>query len=245
MLEGTQSLHEIYNSLPLLDEADATTKRTTARQQLTELKRMASELANQAGLSKGELGLYLIHRHWNVPEGQVMVERPRVLSDGSIGLVTAASVVAAEAQQHIAPCRWTIGEDDSFVPLEFSSDPAVVRVWQEIQCKSDLVSGLCQAVRRVGALGQFGYMINARDTFARLPASRHLIETSRDGMSVITVHDRGPTPDSNSIVIGWPLRDGQEPNWECCWCMHGPTSCRHPLPDPPPPPPICRPHGCV
>src|SRR5439155_4989322 len=94
---------DIYNELP--DLTVTTERLTMLKGPFDRFVLEASAILTRARLGDGELGAFLLHRHWTLGPGQLMVERPRFLESGKPALVT-CSVDAAVVRDGVAPCRW-------------------------------------------------------------------------------------------------------------------------------------------
>jgi hypothetical protein len=115
-----------YNVLPALKQATARLQKVS--EQVDRFVRDASGLAAKAGLGKGELAAFLLHRHWRIDDKHCMMEHPRVLESGTIGLVTAASDVQARNRAGGVPSRWAAPSEQE--PCARSNSPQVHMYWK-------------------------------------------------------------------------------------------------------------------
>jgi hypothetical protein len=65
-----------------------------------------------------QVGVFLLHRHFDVGNDCRMIEEPLILDDGRPALVTAPTRAKGGA-----PARWRLGHDGAFSPLEYTRDP--------------------------------------------------------------------------------------------------------------------------
>ena len=194
-------------------------------------------------LGTGELGAFLLHRHWKLEANCVMVERPRVLQSGKVALITKSLNVKEARMLKAAPCRWMVsGKGKQPVPLEYSVDPFVQEVHEVLIEAPKILKTISSDIVRHGLQDLIGFMIIPRRSLS-FRNTGELVETNRDNISIVTVEHLSPKEKLSSIMTGWPFSSTRNGSvWACCYCSHGGGhSCRHPKPDPP----ICRPHGCV
>lgn len=64
------------------------------------------------------LGISLLHRHNDLGNGEIMVQRSEQLDDGGIALVT-AKVSAIDVSEPLCPTVWRVGTDMPVEPLEY------------------------------------------------------------------------------------------------------------------------------
>jgi hypothetical protein len=243
MATKTQSSFDvaIYNALPKLDAATAALAKL--KTQFDKFVKEACGLLADTALKNGELGAFLLHRHWNLQAGRLMVERPRVLQSGRVALVTAATDSPSAIASGVMPSRWAAPDArQAMVPLEFSSDPFVLEVNGVLAKLPRLPTSLVKILHQHKLQNTIGFMVIPRKSLD-LRDFEDLVETNDEDISIVVGERLSPLDKLNRIKTGWPLswtRTGSV--WRCCYCSHGPGhTCKHKLPDPP----ICRPHGCV
>jgi len=233
--------HNVYNALPTLEDANSNlSKRKNSFERFV---REASDLLRATSLGNGELGAFLLHRHWTVEKGSMMVERPRVLESGRVALITASVEADSALESGVMPSRWCAPTvNRPVVPLEFSSDPFVLEVCKVLADQQPLLSDLAQMLQKHKLQKAIGYMVIPRQSLSSENFD-DFVETNKDRISIVTGERLSPLERVSRIRTGWPLswsRIGSV--WKCCYCSHGPGhTCKHRLPDPP----ICQPHGCV
>jgi hypothetical protein len=231
-----------YNRLPQLETATAKLQR--AQGPFDEFIREASKRVTRSKVTDGQLGAFLLHRHWKLAKGEMMVERPRVLESGKIALVTSSTDGARARRSGVQPSRWaapSVGRP--MVALEFSADPFVIEINQKVVSDPQLLRDLAQIVGAYKLQGTVGFMVIPRKSL-RTERYPDFVETNVDGMSIVTGERLSAEAKQDIIMTGWPLASSRRGTvFACCYCSHpgGGQGCRHPKPDPP----ICRPHGCV
>lgn len=233
---------KVYNELPQLESATGTLN--AAKAAFDVFIREASTLLGSSNVADGQVGAFLLHRHWALKPGTIMVERPRVLESGKVALVTAATDEAKARRTQIQPSRWSApSRRRPFVPLEFSSDPFVAEVGMRLFGQRALLAALAGVLQKHGLERTIGFMIIPRKSL-RTERYPDFVETNRDGMSIVTGEKLSATAKREVIMTGWPLATTRVGSvFACCYCSHpgGGLGCRHPKPDPP----VCKPHGCV
>lgn len=231
-----------YNQLPQLDEATANLERVRAA--FDEFVREASMIVTKSNLGKGQIGAFLLHRHWKVTPGSLMVERPRLLESGKIALVTAPTNEARARLTGVEPSRWAApSAARPMEPLEFSADAFVIEIGRKIATTRGLIPSLARLVSGYNLQRIIGFMVVPRKGLStqRYP---DFVETNFDNMSIVTGERLSARAKREVITTGWPLASTRMGTvFACCYCSHpgGGTGCRHPKPDPP----VCKPHGCV
>jgi hypothetical protein len=239
--ENGGGIHVHYNGLPSLEKANGQLQ--TIKGRFRVFLRNAISVVENSRLARGQLGAFLLHRHWNLQPGHVMVERPRLLSSGKVAMITAAIDAKRADESKKAPCRWMVSPGArTFMALEESTDPSVIQIAGRLQRDSALMRALCDVVLDHGLQEMIGYMVIPRKSLVSQPVGDYL-ETNLDGLSIVTREILSSDEKAASIKTGWPLaRERTGSVWACCYCSHGGGhSCTHPMPDPP----VCQPHGCV
>jgi len=232
---------DYYNRLPMLD--DATRRLIRVRRDFDRFTRDATALLADTEFCNGEIGALLLHRHWPVRAGQIMVERPTTLKDGTTALRTASMSATRAMKVAATPSRWAAPEPDSWiVPLEFSTDPSVARVNERLSSSQTILQSLGDLLRRYGLEKIVGFMIVPRQTL-RQASNCDYVETNEQNVSIITAEHLSASDRQSHVRTGWSLapktkvRKGRRRPQG--YCIHTPDyNCHHT-------PPVCKPHGCV
>ena len=230
----------VHNQLPTLEQANDRLMKFKERFDTFILK--GSQIVADAKIGNGELAAFLLHRHWSLEDGRVMMERPRVLQSGKIALITSSCEESAALAAGAVPSRWTaVTSKEKMQALEFSADPFVREIDTILLGKRKVVDALTELLYEHDLQASIGYMVAVRKSLVSQEFS-DLVEENEDRMSIVTGQNLSPLERQSHIRTGWALswtRTG--PVW-ATYCMHGPMqSCKHKTPDPP----VCRPHGCV
>lgn len=236
-----------YNALPQLDKANAAFQ--SRKEHFDEFVKDASHFLSGTLFNDGQIGAFLLHRHWRLPANAIMVERPRVLVNGEKALVTAATASRIALASGVKPGRWAASSKGAVTALEYSSDPFVTEMHSLLDKNRGVARELSVIVHKHRLELILGYMIIPRMS-VEVPPGYDLVETNRDKISIVKPERLTPSESAIAIKTGWALGDSRLGTlgnvWKCCYCIHHPGgSCKHPLPNPDPPPPICKPTGCV
>jgi hypothetical protein len=232
---------EKYNSLPDLDTATRNLRSFT--KSFDDFVASAVAALRNSGFPNGTLGAFLLHRHWELEPGMMMVERPRVLTSGKVGLITYQQNIREALASGVSPSRWAFDEVTSdFVSLEYSSDPEVRDVAELFRENDGLRANLVLAIQQQRLQSIIGLMVIPRRSLRSHP-SNDFVESNDDGISVVRLERLSAADKAKSIITGWTLSKSRRGSvFACCYCSHGPDhTCKHPKPDPP----VCQPHGCV
>lgn len=251
----------VYNKLPNLDRANAALDKAGAS--FGKFARDAIAALRNEKLTRGEIGAFLLHRHWRLKRGWAMVERPRLLTSGKVALITAPEPIGNAQRAGVVPSRWAYfdGARPS-VSLEFSGDPHVIEISEIIANNGRIHTMLAELVARHRLQKIIGFMIVPRKVLQPI-AGVTFVETNAAGISIVTGERVSRSEKSRFITTGWPLsgalmagtvgrrrrRRGQRSRdtrrnagrTSITYCSHNSHSCHHTLPDPP----VCRPTGCV
>ena len=232
---------ENYNSLPTLNEAHAAL--AARRLAFERFLDSARDIVASYEMGDGRVAAFLLHRHWELQPGALMVEFPATLRSGRKALVTRA-VHADTSSTSIWPARWSCSRTNPYVnALEFSTDPAVGSVYAEMIGHHDIIREITRLVFENEVEDLFGFAICSR--FGLLFSDhQQLVEENFDEMSVVTAQTLTKEERKTVLQTGWPLLN-RSPVAGCkAYCVHGPEqSCQHhtQIPDPP----VCQPSGCA
>jgi hypothetical protein len=173
-----------YNRLPRLEVA--TKKLDGLKPQFDLFVRETSAILGEANLGKGEVGAFLLHRHWNLKPKHLMVERPRVLENGQVALITAAADVASSQRSLLTPSRWAAPSTERpMVALEFSVDPFVSEIVGKLTSNRPLVASLARSIEKHGLQETVGYMVIPRKSIPVDPQT-DFVETNAGRISIVT-----------------------------------------------------------
>jgi hypothetical protein len=216
-----------YNSLPGVVEADDAIK--LVQRSLDQLVDQGSEACLSTPFTRGQIGAFLLHKHWEVQESECMIERPAP-QRGKPALITSAQRFSSPAT--FAPSRFKIDPSRRVLQaLEFSSDQFVVEAWRALVAHPTFLESACQLIGDSGLADQVGFAIFDRATVP-VAEGEQMVEENWDQKSVLSA--RVLTDDEQMIVIrtGWPFVSAREadPTAASCigYCMSaGAPHCRH------------------
>jgi hypothetical protein len=191
-----------YNGLPGIMEADAAIE--PLRRPLEDLVDKGSDACRSTPFAWGEVGAFLLHKHWEAQEGECMVERPGVHPSGKPALVTSAQRLTRSPK--VAPSRFKIDpRRRRLVALEFSSDEFVATVWDALLEHPTFLDRACEVVGDSGLADQIGLGIFAR---ASVPVAEgeEILEENWDQKSVLSAQVLPDDEDSVVVPTGWSFR---------------------------------------
>lgn len=187
----------------------------------------ASDVAVRCGLDDA-VGVFLLHRHFEVTADTFMLERPEALETGERALTTAVRAKATNFSW--VPSRLAVesggrGTSPDAIALEYSTDTGALRAYQRLNAHRGFVADIALLVRRFGFGDLLGLATVTRD-WLRPTAELSLIE--RDDVvrlaSVVTL-ERIPAADEHSLVpTVFSLRTNRmcycESEYRCdSWCL--------------------------
>jgi hypothetical protein len=211
---------QMYAQLPSVEQAHRALQQRWAR--FESFAQDASRALSGSGIEH-DIGVCLLHRHFAIGPGELMVEEFKQVDEGR-ALVTAPQPLPQN--QAVAPSRWAWVASDApaFVPLEFSSDPAVARICRRLATRPAVLACLGTLLKQHGLDDILGLSVLRRDG---LWAGRHQIyvEDTRQDASVVTVRDHREVNDVSLVGTGWMLKAGTTTANVACfiycytWCI--------------------------
>lgn len=210
---------ERYNALASVESSHRRRLEEEAR-----FERLHSEACNLVRGTRlaDDLGLFLLHRHWQCSDGNIMCESSGTWRDRA-ALITRSVHMTGEEY----PTRWMVAESGDVYALEFSDDPvarpAVAGMVQHLA----LICDLMRTLHDSGLGDIIGISVLRHDFLNGSEEGERLIEENFDGLSVVVV--RKPTPDEEGVLIPttWFLQTpaGCKP---ACKCQpYSINECRH------------------
>jgi hypothetical protein len=237
---------KLYNRLPGIGEADEAIRPLQNR--LDQLVKHGSEACRSAPFPRGEVGAFLLHKHWELRDGESMIERSAALPSGRPALVTSARRLISPAA--IAPCRFQIDpKRRELQALEFSSDPFVVDAWQALQEDPSFLERICGLVSDSGMSDQIGFAIFDRASVP-VAAGEQMVEENGDRESVLCARVLRPEEEDMVVPTGWAFVAETVPDAVATGCIKycmgagSAPHCKHHYarPQRTVPPPLCRLH---
>lgn len=236
-----------YNTLPGVVEAHEAMQAETGR--LGTVLSGGSLACRSTSFRHGEIGAFLLHKHWEVEADDCMIERRGKLPSGKPALTTAARKWSAG--QRLAPSRLKVdAASKRLVALEFSSDPFVISAWRELSANQGFLDTVCGLIANTGLAEQVGFAIFDRASI-KMAEGEQFVEENADNQSILSA--RCLTRNEEEIVIrtGWAFHSAaaDEPTIASCiaYCMSAGSSphCKHhhlrPM-EMVATPPVCLPH---
>ena len=190
----------VYNNLPDVVDADAALR--PFRATLAKLVGSGTQVCQSTPFEDGAIGGFLLHRHWELNQDECIIERPGQHPSGRPALISSARPLDERAAT--APSRFRVDvKRGELVPLEFSSDSSVRRIWRDLNASPDVLNRLCRTIGDSGLSDKIGLCILARD----LPVAdgELLVEENFDEASVLNVRTLAPIEEENAIETAWPF----------------------------------------
>lgn len=217
---------ERYNCLPGIFEADSAIK--SLQRPLDQLIELGSEACSATPFARGEVGAFLLHKHWDIREGECMIEHASVypLSDKP-ALITSARPLSSRST--VAPSRFKVDTmRQELVALEFSSDQFVLHAWQVIAENPKFLENVCRLICECGLAEQIGFAIFDRTT-VKLAEGEQMVEENWKERSVLSAQVLSDDEKSFVIRTGWPFFSVSQASSCIAYCMTAGSSphCRH------------------
>jgi hypothetical protein len=219
-----------YNDLPGIIEADAAIK-PLRRPLETKLVNHGSEACRSTPFIRGEIGAFLLHKHWEVQEEECMVERPASRPSGKPTLITSAQRFPKPST--VAPSRFKVDpQRRELVALEFSSDQFVVQAWHALVAHPTFLESVCCLIGDSGLADQVGFAIFDRATVP-MAEGEQMVEENWNQRSVLSARVLGDDEQMVVIPTGWAFVSVSEADLiasSCIgYCMGAGSSphCRH------------------
>jgi hypothetical protein len=204
-----------YNSLPGIMEADAAIK--PLRRGLDQLVDRGSEACRSTPFTRGEIGAFLLHKHWEFQEGECMIERPASHPSGKPALITSAQRFRRPST--VAPSRFKVDpQRRELVALEFSSDQFVVQVWRALVAHPTLLESVCSLIGDSGLADQVGFAIFAR---AAVPVveGEEMVEENWKQRSVLSAQVLVDDEQTAVVPTGWAFVSVSEADLTASSCI--------------------------
>src|SRR5215216_4861776 len=205
-----------YNGLPGIMEADAAIK--PLLRPLDQLVDHGSEVCRSTPFARGEVGAFLLHKHWEVQEGECMIERPGCHPSGKPALI--ASAQRFPRPPTVAPSRFKVDpQRRALVALEFSSDQFVVQVWRALLAHPPFLESACRLIGDSGLADQVGFAIFAR---AAVPVveGEEMVEENWNHRSMLSAQVL-VDDDEQTVVVptGWAFVSESEADLTASSCI--------------------------
>lgn len=195
-----------YNGLPGIMEADSAIK--PLQGPLDRLVDHGSEVCRSTPFALGVTGAFLLHKHWEVQEGECMIERPGYHPSGRPALITSAWRFPRSST--LAPSRFKVDpQRRELVALEFSSDEGVVQVWRALREHPAYLASVCRLICDSGLADQVGFAIFAR---AAVPVveGEEMVEENWSQKSVLSAQVLVENEQEVVVPTGWAFASASE-----------------------------------
>jgi hypothetical protein len=177
---------ETYNALDGVEDANA---QLSERGSLTTFLADFELLAMAHGVTD-EFGAFLLHRHFDVNDGQMILERPEVSEDGEHALVAAPR---PNQSTDSLPTRWMLTSSEgerNFVPIEFSTDTGAVTGAAQLVDAPSFVDEFATLITDHGLDDLLGLCVVSREHLEPADEESWWVEESTHESSVVVVRPR-------------------------------------------------------
>lgn len=213
-----------YNCLPGIIEADDAIK--PVWRSLEQLVYHGSEACRSTPFTRGEIGAFLLHKHWEVQNDDCMIEYPASPFEMP-ALITAAQRFSKASS--VAPSRFKVDlKQRKLIALEFSSDQFVLYAWRALVAHPTFLQSVCHGIGNSGLADQVGFAIFDRAAVPVVEGEK-MVEENWDEKSVLSARVLSDEEEMVVIRTGWPFFSTREASSCIAYCMSAGSSphCRH------------------
>ncbi|RHZ89998.1 hypothetical protein Glove_9g220 [Diversispora epigaea] len=173
-----------------------------------------------------ELGVRLVHRHLQVDEGKIMIEKFQ-FDHNSPSLITSADYPTDQAY----PASWLLKNDGSLLVFEYSTDAHVKRSLEKLNNRPRIFVEFCKLIMEYHLEDLLAPCITARDSlrffkkvgFLENTCFKHRISIVKSKNDVVIDNEQGPI-----IATLWAYivndscfgTEGGENRLDCYSCTH-------------------------
>lgn len=151
-----------YNNSRLVEVAETALKGNPS---LSDCFSRVSEIIRNNKL-ESIFGLWLVHKHFDLENGQKLVETAYYTDKGRIE-IAAEALNDSDTPSHVVPHRFAVEETDNgckLIPLEYTDDPITVRNYANLDDFSSSIEEICSLISSSGLSKVLGLcMIGERD----------------------------------------------------------------------------------
>ena len=194
-------LTDTYNSLPTIEQAASSITDHAFISVLDNLGYLI--LSNNL---ENYIGLRLLHKHNNLCERELMIEKEDLSADDRPSLST-APLIPSHNLDSFYPSIWQLVADE-FLPLEYTTDPIVADVQHRFD--SEFTSGFTTLLNRSGLQKLIGPCAIKRQFYTkyRPVKSALLIEVTdpQKRANIVTFTDTQDLPVSKLVPTTWEIK---------------------------------------
>jgi hypothetical protein len=190
-----------YNTLP---EVVASSKILQQRDDFPEFIEKIFSLAKAHSI---ELGVRLIHRHMQVDDGKVMIEKFQ-LHQNAPAFITSADFPTDK----VYPASWLLEDDNELTVFEYSTDILVEHTLNKLIKDTDVFRKLCDLIREYHFENLLAPCITARDSLKQFDKENGFTEITdfESNASIVkNKKDQVKSEDGDDVVTLWayPVND--------------------------------------
>ncbi|CAG8542230.1 1079_t:CDS:1 [Dentiscutata heterogama] len=213
-----------YNSLPEVDVASSNLQKCS---DLAELLEKIFSLTKKHSL---ELGVRLVHRHMQVDEGKVMVERFQFHQN-----VPAFTTSAHLPTDQIYPASWLLEDNSKFSVFEYSTDILVRYTLEKLIKDPSIFMKICELIREYHFENLLAPCITARDSLKQFDKKNGFMEFTdlETNVSIVkNTKDQTICSHEGALIIttlwAYPVNENclrgdyqkNSDNYNCSHCWH-------------------------
>jgi hypothetical protein len=184
-----------YNDLLSVEDADVLLR---GRAEFDRFLEWFAPAAAEHGMQE-IVGACLLHRHFTLNDGEVIVEKPGEWNEVPALISAPQRTMSADA----APYTWRVGADTNLEALEFSEDPALRDGVSSID--QDFVSLCGEVLHEMRLTPLLGLTLLQRDSLPLLEGHQYLEETDSGRSIVVLVPEE--QDHGESITTVWAAAD--------------------------------------
>jgi hypothetical protein len=204
-----------YNDLP---KAADSSKNLQQHSDFTEFLEKFYSLVKEYSVEL-EFGLRLIHRHMQVDEGKVMVEKFQFHQDVP-ALITSADFPTEETY----PASWLLENNNELSVFEFSNDVQVKHVLEKLAENPSIFMKVCELIREYNLENLLAPSIIARDSRKHFEMDYGFVEiTDFESNASIVKNKKNQPSNNNSVDTLWTYNAYER---KCC-SDHGDNKCSY------------------
>lgn len=189
---------KLYNTLPEVEIANEKLQKSRSFEQfLVE----ARELAQEHNLEES-MGIRLIHRHTDITDNEIMVEKHENFK-GQDALVTRPASKISETEA--APASW-IFDGEQYHVFEYSYDAHVPKVVEAVKNSPDFLNKFASLLKKYSYQNLIALAITDREWFQNYVGKNSFLEQSYNEPTFASVVTADELEDANSITTAWSFK---------------------------------------
>lgn len=194
-----------YNRLPSVKEADEAIKSSSCFQELLEKVANITKRYN----CESYVGLRLIHKHFQIEEGQIMVENFQEI-EGTSSLVTQPQAWEEALNTKALPSSWIFSETGDVHTFETSTDPAVKNGVEFIENNPEMMDEINKELQTHKLNKLLAVALLKRDSLKTNDDQMYLEKEYLDqNKTILQVGNRNDSQAMQAINTSWSFKDSK------------------------------------